>query len=244
MISLEGILPYDGAEEKGVQIERMFNTIAGKYDRLNHLLSLGFDRQWRRRGVDSLRPYHPETILDVASGTGDMAIWMCRRLNPKQVTGADISRNMMVIGAKKVLHAGFSDKASFEYQDCMSLSYADHSFDAVTVAFGVRNFARIEQGLSEMYRVLKPDGRVMILELSTPDRFPLKQLYQLYSKVVISFAGSLFSMEKAAYEYLPASVKAMPQGREMMELLSRQGFTGVQAKTFTWGVCSLYTGSK
>jgi demethylmenaquinone methyltransferase/2-methoxy-6-polyprenyl-1,4-benzoquinol methylase len=244
VIALEHVLPYGGAEEKDVQVKRMFDTIAGRYDRLNHILSLGFDRQWRRRGVDFLRPYAPETILDIASGTGDLAMLMCRRLRPGRVICADISKKMMAIGSEKAAKAGFSDFVLFEYQNVMSLSYADQSFDAVTAAFGVRNFAHIEQGLAEMYRVLKPGGHVMILELSAPDYFPMKQLYRLYSKVMIASVGGWLGLEKAAYNYLPASVKVVPQGRKMTKLLSEQGFVEAGAKTFTFGVCSLYTGKK
>ncbi|MDR0843710.1 MAG: bifunctional demethylmenaquinone methyltransferase/2-methoxy-6-polyprenyl-1,4-benzoquinol methylase UbiE [Tannerella sp.] len=244
MITAENVLPYSGTEKKGLQIKRMFDTIAGRYDRMNHVLSLGFDRSWRRKTVHFLRPYHPKTILDVASGTGDLALLMCRQLQPEKVIGADLSEGMMAIGAAKAAEAGFGNMVSFEYQDCMSLSYSDASFDAVTAAFGVRNFAHIEQGLAEMYRVLKQEGHIAILELSTPDYFPMKQLYHLYSKLIVSFLGGLFGLEKAAYNYLPASIEGMPQGARMKELLSMQGFIETRIKRFTLGVCTLYTAKK
>lgn len=243
-IGSEKIVPYQDKEKKGTQVKRMFDTIAHSYDLLNHLLSLGFDWGWRRRGVAFLRPFAPDTILDIASGTGDLAILMQRELGAKKVVGADISEKMMEIGRTKAVKRGCGDTVSFEYQDCMSLTYPDDSFDAVTAAFGVRNFEHIGQGLKEMYRVLKPGGHVMILELSTPTYFPMKQLYRFYSKVIIPVLGSAFSSEKAAYHYLPESIKVVPQGKQMIDLLAQQGFGELSVKTFTFGVCSMYTGRK
>lgn len=147
-------------------------------------------------------------------------------------------------GTEKVAAAGYSEHISFEQQDCTALTYEENSFDAVTAAFGVRNFENIEQGISEMYRVLKPGGHIMILELSTPEHFPMRQLYQIYSKTVIPFIGRLLSKEKVAYNYLPASIKVVPQGKVMTDLLTRQGFKQARVRTFTFGICSLYTGSK
>ena len=160
------------------------------------------------------------------------------------IVGADISLGMMEVGRKKVAAAGYSEHISFEQQDCTALTYEENSFDAVTAAFGVRNFENIEQGISEMYRVLKPGGHIMILELSTPEHFPMRQLYQIYSKTVIPFIGRLLSKEKVAYNYLPASIKVVPQGKVMTDLLTRQGFKQARVRTFTFGICSLYTGSK
>ena len=217
MYGSEKVLPYNQKEHKGVQVRRMFDAIAGKYDVLNHTLSFGFDKGWRRRGIRFLRPFAPKQILDIATGTGDLAM---------------------------VARAGLQDHIFFEQQDCTALTYADDSFDAVTAAFGVRNFEDIERGLSEMYRVLKPGGHLMILELSTPEHFPMKQLYSIYSRVVIPNIGRLISKEKAAYSYLPASIKVVPQGKVMEGLLSRVGFKEAKAHTLTFGICSLYTGSK
>ena len=223
-VEVERVLPYAGDEDKGTQVRRMFDSIAGRYDMLNRMLSLGMDRFWRRKMVDSLRPSSPQRILDVASGTGDLAL-------------------LMAVGRRKATKAGYASRISFEHQDCMTLTYSDHSFDAITVAFGVRNFADLERGLSEMERVLRPDGQLRILELSTPEYFPMKQLYALYSRTIIPLVGSWFSLEKSAYRYLPASIRKMPQGREMVRLLERQGFD-VQVRTFTGGTCSLYSATK
>lgn len=242
-VEVERVLPYAGDEDKGTQVRRMFDSIAGRYDMLNRMLSFGMDRSWRRKMVDSLRPSSPQRILDVASGTGDLALLMCRRLQPQQIIAADLSEEMMAVGRRKATKAGYASRISFEHQDCMTLTYSDHSFDAITVAFGVRNFADLERGLSEMERVLRPDGQLRILELSTPKHFPMKQLYALYSRTIIPLVGSWFSLEKSAYRYLPASIRKMPQGREMVRLLERQGFD-VQVRTFTGGTCSLYSATK
>ena len=222
----------------------MFDAIAGKYDLLNHTLSFGFDKGWRRKGIRFLRPYSPKQILDIATGTGDLAIAMQKQLHAETIIGADISEGMMEVGRQKVKEAGLQDHISFEYQDCTALTFADNTFDAVTAAFGVRNFEDIEKGLREMYRVTKPGGHLMILELSTPESFPMKQLYQLYSKVVIPTVGRFVSKEKAAYDYLPASIQVVPQGKVMTDLLTRVGYKEAKARTLTFGICSLYTGTK
>lgn len=240
----ENILPYNDKEQKGMQVRRMFDSIAETYDQLNHTLSFGFDKGWRRKGIAFLRPFSPQSILDIATGTGDLAISMRSTLKADHIIGADISEGMMEVGRRKVAAAGYSEYITFEQQDCTALTYGDNTFDAVTAAFGVRNFENIEQGIAEMYRVLKPGGHLMILELSSPEYFPMKQLYQIYSRTVIPYIGRLFSREKAAYSYLPASIKVVPQGKVMTEMLSRQGFVGAQVRTFTFGICSLYTGLK
>lgn len=240
----EQILPYNNEEHKATQVKRMFDSIAGTYDRLNHTLSLGIDKIWRRKGIAFLRPFSPASILDIATGTGDLAISMYRRLKADRIVGADISEGMMEVGRRKVAEAGLSEHISFEYQDCTALTYPDNSFDAVTAAFGVRNFEDIEQGITEMYRVLKPGGHLMILELSSPEHFPMKQLYTVYSKFVIPNIGRLLSKEHTAYSYLPASIKVVPQGKVMTDLLSRVGFNQARSRTFTFGICSLYTACK
>lgn len=240
----ENILPYNKEEHKGVQVKCMFDAIARKYDLLNHTLSFGFDKGWRKKGIASLRPFSPQVILDIATGTGDLAISMQEELQPKQIIGADISEGMMDVARKKSEELHLQESVKFEYQDCINLTYSNDSFDAVTAAFGVRNFEDIERGLSEMYRVLKPGGHLMILELSTPEHFPMKQLYQIYSKIVIPNIGRLVSKEKAAYSYLPASIKVVPQGSVMAELLTKIGFKEAKARALTCGICSLYTGTK
>lgn len=240
----EQVLPYNQKEHKAIQVKRMFDSIANIYDKLNHTLSFGIDKIWRRRGIDFLRPFSPTTILDVATGTGDLAISMCRKLKSVHVVGADISERMMDIGRRKVAKAGLTNQITFDCQDCTALTYPSHSFDAVTAAFGVRNFENIEKGIAEMYRVLKPGGHLMILELSFPEHFPMKQLYGLYSKMIIPTIGRMLSNEQAAYHYLPASIRVVPQGKVMTDLLSRIGFLDAQAHTFTFGICSMYTGRK
>ena len=240
----EKILPYKDKERKGIQVIRMFDTIAHAYDKLNHVLSFGLDKGWRKKGIAFLRPFSPKVILDIATGTGDLAIALCKRLQPEKVIGADISVGMMEIGKQKAEKAGVSGQLSFEVQDCTALTYDDCVFDAVTVAFGVRNFENIEQGIAEMFRVLKPGGHVMILELSTPEHFPVKQGYRIYSKWIIPAVGRFFSKENSAYHYLPESIKVVPQGEVMANLLRKVGFAEVGVRKLTFGVCSLYTGRK
>lgn len=241
----EKILPYKNAKEgKGDQMERMFDAIADKYDQLNHTLSLGFDKGWRRKAIRTLKPYAPKEILDIATGTGDLAIALYKELQPDQVIGADISEGMMRIGREKVKAAGYADAIRFEWQDSLWLNFPDNRFDAVTAAFGVRNFEDIRKGIGEMYRVLRPGGRLMILELTTPERFPMRQLFALYSHTVIPLIGRLVSKEKNAYDYLPASIRVVPQGQVMTGLLEEIGFRDAQVRTFTFGICSLYTATK
>lgn len=240
----ENIVPYNSEEHKGQQVKEMFNAIAGTYDKLNRILSLGIDSYWRKKAVAYLKPFSPRSILDIATGTGVLAFQMYNRLKPEKIIGADISEGMMEIGRKQAESKGLSGIINFEYQDCCSLTYKDNSFEALTAAFGVRNFEDIRQGLKEMHRVIKPGGHVMILELSTPEKFPMKQLYNIYSKTIIPSIGRLFSKEKAAYIYLPASIKAVPQGEEMRLLLQEAGFIHTQVKTYTFGICSMYTGEK
>lgn len=240
----EKVLPYNGEERKSKQVSRMFDTIAEDYDSLNRTMSFGFDKGWRRKGVAFLKPFHPKRILDIATGTGDLAIRMCRTLHPEEVIGADISEGMMEIGRKKAAEAGLNRCIRFEKQDCTQLTYPDASFDAVTAAFGIRNFEETETGIREMYRVLKPGGHVMILELSTPVCFPVKQIYRFYAGKVIPWLGKRFSRQQEAYRYLPESIKVVPQGRVMTDLLTRCGFADARSRTFTFGTCSLYTGTK
>lgn len=240
----EYIKPYGEKDTKAVQVERMFNRIAPTYDQLNHTLSMGIDRSWRRKAIHTLRPYHPQQILDIATGTGDFAILACRELQPQSLIGADISEGMMEVGREKVQQAGLTDKISFVREDCTALSFADATFDAVTVAFGVRNFEHTDIALGEMCRVLHPNGHLVILELSTPDYFPMKQLFILYSKAVMPLIGKLLSKDTSAYTYLPESIRAFPQGEVMQQAILNAGFNRVRFQRLTFGICTLYVATK
>lgn len=240
----EGIKPYNADEKKGTQVEKMFDNIAPAYDRLNHALSLNIDKSWRRKAIDRLKPFHPQRIMDVATGTGDFAIQACRVLQPEELIGTDISEGMMNVARKKVKAAGLEQRISFAKEDCTSLTFPDKRFDAVTVAFGVRNFEDLDKGLREMHRVLDDNGKLVILELSEPDRFPMKQLYAIYSKAVIPTLGKLLSKDRSAYTYLPQSIKAFPQGEVMTDILRKAGFSQVSFKRLTWGICTLYFATK
>lgn len=236
----EHIKPYGKDGKKSEQVEKMFNNIAPAYDKLNHTLSMGIDRNWRKKAINMLRPFRPRRIMDVATGTGDFAILACRELQPDTLTGTDISEGMMEVGREKVKQAHLSDKISFVREDCTCLSFADGSFDAVTVAFGVRNFEDLDKGISEMCRVLSPGGHLVILELSTPDRFPMKQLFTVYSRIVIPLLGKCISKDNSAYTYLPESIHAFPQGEVMQEVIRKAGFSEVSFKRLTFGICTLY----
>ena len=240
----EHIKPYGNDGKKSEQVEEMFDNIAPAYDKLNHTLSMGIDRSWRRKAIKYLRPFRPRHIMDVATGTGDFAILACRELQPDSLIGTDISEGMMNVGREKVKKEGLSDKISFAREDCTSLSFADNRFDAITVAFGIRNFEDLDKGLSEMCRVLKPGGHLVILELSEPEHFPMKQGYAVYSKVVIPALGRLLSKDRSAYTYLPESIKAFPQGEIMQEIIRKAGFSQVEFKRLTMGTCTLYFATK
>lgn len=240
----EHIKPYNKEGKKSELVEEMFDNIAPAYDKLNHTLSMGIDRSWRRKAIDTLRPFHPRRIMDVATGTGDFAILACRELRPDTLIGTDISEGMMEVGREKVKQAHLSGKISFAREDCTCLSFADSSFDAVTVAFGVRNFEDLDKSISEMHRVLVPGGHLVILELSTPNRFPMKQLFALYSKAVIPLLGKCISKDSSAYTYLPESIRAFPQGEVMQEVIRKAGFSEVHFKRLTFGICTLYVAKK
>ena len=240
----ENIKPYDKKGKKSEQVEQMFDNIAHAYDKLNHTLSMGIDRSWRRKAINWLRPFRPQRIMDVATGTGDFAILACKELQPEQLIGTDISEGMMNVGREKVKKAGLSDKISFAKEDCTSLSFDDNTFDAITVAFGIRNFDNLDKGLSEMCRVLIPGGQLVILELTTPESFPMKQLFAIYSKFVIPLLGRILSKDNNAYRYLPQTIKAFPQGEIMKGVITRAGFTTVNFQRLTFGICTLYTATK
>ena len=239
----ETIKPYDADGRKAAQVEAMFDNIAPTYDTLNHRLSWNIDRGWRRKAIEALRPYNPQTMLDIATGTGDFAIMAAQMLKPKRLVGADISEGMMDVGREKVKRLGLDGVIAFEREDCLNLSYADGTFDAVTAAFGIRNFADLDRGLSEMCRVLRPGGHLSIVELTTPQRFPMKQLFRLYSHSVLPVYGRLISKDQSAYSYLTKTIEAFPQGERMMEILKKAGFGETSFQRLTFGICTLYTAS-
>lgn len=240
----EIITPYNKEEKKGAQVEKMFDNIAPTYDRLNHTLSLGIDRLWRNKAIDSLKPFSPQNILDIATGTGDFAILAAKRLKPKNIIGADISLEMMEIAAHKVNQQVLERIISFQREDCMSLTFADSTFDAVTVAYGARNLESLDKGLQEILRVLRPGGHLLMLELASPKSTPMKQLFWVYSHLVIPFVGWLFSRDVKAYKYLTDSVNAFPQGEIMEGILKQNGFYEVRWKRFTYGICTMYLARK
>lgn len=222
----------------------MFDRIAPTYDELNHRLSWNIDKGWRKKAIKQLQPFAPQTILDIATGTGDFAILSAKMLQPKQLIGADISVGMMEIGKRKVAAAHLDDIVSFQNEDCLALSFADHSFDAVTAAFGIRNFQDLDSGLKEIYRVLKPGGHLSIVELTQPVSFPMKQLFKVYSHTLLPFYGKLLSKDKNAYKYLTSTIEAFPQGEQMVEILQKAGFSNATFKRLTLGVCTMYFAEK
>lgn len=240
----EKIKPYGDGEAKGKQVEQMFDSIAHSYDLLNHLLSMGIDKHWRRAAINSLKPFAPRKMLDVATGTGDFAIMSACELHPDTLLGVDLSEGMMNVAREKVKKASLEQTVSFQQEDCMKLSFADDTFDALTVAYGIRNFEDLDRGLREMRRVLKPSGRLVIIELTSPQRFPMKQLFWLYSHVLMPLVGKIVSHDSKAYTYLPATMEAFPQGEVMSEILKKAGFTAVRFKRFTFGLSTLYTAAK
>ena len=243
MYQQEKINPYHEGE-KAQQVEQMFDNIAPTYDTLNHRLSWDIDRRWRRKAIQQLIPYQPLTILDIATGTGDFAIMAAQMLNPQRLVGADISEGMMEIGRKKVREMGLDSIISFAKEDCLALSFDDATFDAVTAAFGIRNFADLDKGLSEMCRVLKPGGHLSIVELTTPVAFPMKQLFRIYSHTVLPVYGRLISKDTSAYSYLTKTIEAFPQGERMTEILRRAGFKDAGFKRLTFGICTMYFATK
>ena len=239
MYEQEKIKPY-GEGEKAQQVEQMFDNISPTYDRLNHRLSWNIDRGWQRKAIEALAPYQPQTLLNIATGTGDFAILAAEMLHPQAIVGADISEGMMEIGRQKVEQKGLSEVIQVQKEDCLALSYPAESFDAVTAAFGIRNFAELEKGLSEMWRVLKKGGHLSVVELTTPVRFPMKQLFRLYSHTVLPLYGRLVSRDKRAYDYLTATIEAFPQGEKMVEILKKAGFAQARFQRMTFGICTMY----
>lgn len=238
------VLPYkDQTVSKKEQVVEMFNNISGRYDFLNHTLSMGIDRFWRREAIKLLRDDHPKLILDIATGTGDFAI-AALKLNPDKVVGVDISNGMLEVGKEKIKKLSLEDKINLSLGDSEGLEFEENTFDAVIVAFGVRNFEHLEEGLTDMRRVLKDRGKVVILEFSSPRLLPFKQLYNFYFQWILPKIGRLISKDRVAYTYLPESVSAFPDGRDFLEVLNKIGFQNTACKPLTFGISSIYTGTK
>lgn len=239
-----GVTPYGSGDGKKAEVERMFDKIAPKYDLLNRVLSLGIDVSWRRQALGYLKTGRPQTILDVATGTADVAIMAAKILSPKSIAGIDIANQMLDLGRVKIKKEGLEHVVTLETGDSENLRFADHTFDAVTVAFGVRNFENLEKGLSEMLRVLRPGGRVVILEFSRPHVFPFKQLYNSYFKYVLPAIGRLTSRDIRAYTYLFESVQAFPEGDDFLNILTKIGYQNPVCERLTLGICSIYSATK
>lgn len=243
-IQLIEVKPYQNAQgSKREQVEQMFDSIAHRYDFLNRFLSLGIDQIWRKKAIASLKEVKPEYILDVATGTADLAI-AALKLNPKHVTGIDISNQMLAVGRDKIKAKLLHDKIELFQGDSSKLPFNDNKFDAITVAFGVRNFELLQQGLNEMNRVMRKGGKIAVLEFSKPKQFPVKQLYNFYFKYILPTWGGLISKSKSAYTYLPESVNHFPEGKEFAAYLENAGFSQIKIKPLTFGVCTLYTAIK
>lgn len=238
------VVPYkDAATDKKSQVAQMFNSIADKYDFLNHFLSAGVDIYWRKKAVDFLAKTKPEYILDIATGTGDFAI-EALRVKPKKIIGVDISEGMLEVGRRKMLRKNLSHLIELKIGDSENLEFESDQFDAVIAAFGVRNFGNLEKGLSEMHRVLKPGGQVIILEFSKPTTFPFKQGYNFYFQHILPVFGKLISKDHAAYTYLPESVQAFPDGPDFVSILNQVGFKATAWHSLTFGISSIYIGTK
>lgn len=245
MNKAEKILPYkDSSEGKKKQVAEMFDNIAHKYDFLNHFLSLNIDKIWRKKSVKLLQSSKPKIILDVATGTGDFALEIYKRLKPEKIIGIDISKGMLKIGEGKINKKGLSQIIEFQKGDSEQLNFGSNYFDAVTVAFGVRNFENLKNGLKEMLRVLKPTGKLIVLEFSQPEKFPVKQFYNFYSKYILPAFGKIFSKDKSAYIYLPESVNAFPYGGKFIEILKETGFSSIKLKQFASGISTVYYAEK
>jgi demethylmenaquinone methyltransferase / 2-methoxy-6-polyprenyl-1,4-benzoquinol methylase len=238
------ITPYNDQDAtKKEQVAEMFDNISEKYDFLNHFLSAGIDRGWRKKAINLLQPYQPKTILDIATGTADFAI-AALKLNPEQVIGVDISEGMLEQGKVKIRKKGLTDKITLQYGDSEKLPFDDESFDALTVGFGVRNYENLENGLTDMLRVLKPKGIAVILEFSKPKSFPAKQFFSLYNNRLLPLIGKTVSKDPRAYTYLPESIAAFPEGDDFLEIMKTVGYRDVKFKKVSGGVASIYLGQK
>ena len=238
------IKPYKDSElGKKEQVAQMFDTISGEYDGLNRVISLGIDIKWRKKVVEIVGENNPKQILDIATGTGDLAIMMSQ-LNPDKIIGLDISAGMLEVGKQKISKINLSDKIDMVVGDSEAMPFKDHTFDAITVSFGVRNFANLGKGIQEIARVLKPTGVLVILETSNPTKFPFKQGYKLYTNLFLPIIGKLFSKDKVAYSYLSESANSFPFGEAFCNILQKNGFTHTKANPVTFGVATIYTATK
>jgi demethylmenaquinone methyltransferase/2-methoxy-6-polyprenyl-1,4-benzoquinol methylase len=238
------VTPYqDQQRSKKEQVEEMFDNIAHQYDFLNHLLSAGIDRSWRNKAIRFLKPFEPKVVMDMATGTGDFAM-AALKLNPEKIVGIDLSEQMLSYGRVKAEKGGVADIVEFHKGDSENLDWPDNSFDAITVGFGVRNFENLEAGLGELYRVLRPGGHLVILEITKPNRFPVKQVFEIYFNSVLPLIGKFFSRDERAYSYLPESVAVFPEGTNFVRILEQTGFNKATWKPLTFGICGMYTCEK
>jgi demethylmenaquinone methyltransferase / 2-methoxy-6-polyprenyl-1,4-benzoquinol methylase len=238
------VTPYkDSEQQKKQQVEQMFDNIAPKYDFLNHFLSLGIDKLWRKKAIRILSEYRSDYLLDVATGTGDFAV-AASKLKPNKIIGFDISEQMLAVGRTKVKRLGLDQMIEFSKGDSEAMPFQNEQFDAITVAFGVRNFENLEGGLQEFFRVLKPEGVVIILEFSKPKYFPMKQFYLFYFFKILPFIGRMISKDSSAYSYLPESVMAFPDDQKFLSVLQKIGFTRTMQKRLTFGIATIYIAQK
>ena len=238
------VKPYNNADaSKKEEVAEMFNKISKKYDFLNHFLSLGIDKIWRRKAINKLRTIEPRKILDIATGTGDFAL-AALKLNPQEVIGVDISQGMLDVGIEKMKKKGVGNIIKMKLGDSEQLEFEDGYFDALTVGFGVRNYENLNKGLSDMLRVLRPGGKAIILEFSKPKKFPIKHLFNFHSKYIIPFFGKKISKDKRAYAYLPESVAAFPEGNAFEDIMGQIGYTEIQSELVSGGIATIYTGIK
>ncbi|SFS35708.1 bifunctional demethylmenaquinone methyltransferase/2-methoxy-6-polyprenyl-1,4-benzoquinol methylase UbiE [Sphingobacterium wenxiniae] len=239
------IKPYKSKEgSKKEQVADMFNNISKTYDRLNRMMTMGIDTIWRKKAIRSLKDLKPQLLLDVATGTGDFAIESLRILQPKKIIGVDISAGMLEVAKEKIQKKGLEGKFEVQLGDSERLQFEDNTFDAVTVAFGVRNFENLEQGLADIRRVLKPGGRAVILELSNPKAFPIKQLYYFWFHKLTPAFGKLVSKDTRAYSYLPESVANFPDGERFAAITKKVGYSKTKVRPQTFGFCTIYECTK
>jgi demethylmenaquinone methyltransferase/2-methoxy-6-polyprenyl-1,4-benzoquinol methylase len=237
------VKPYQSEGSKKQQVAEMFDNIAHRYDFLNHFLSLGIDKSWRRKAIHELKALRPRKILDIATGTGDLAL-AAMKLNPTEIVGIDISEEMLTFGRQKIEKAGAANIIRFEKGDSEQIHYPNGTFDAAMVAFGVRNFENLQKGLNEIARVLAPGAKVVILEFSQPQNPFIKVIYHFYFFRIVPFFGKLFSNDNRAYTYLPESVDAFPDKAQFLQHLANAGFTELKSRQLTFGIASIYSGKK